>query len=354
MQAPSRLCILVVDDDQDWRRIISSLLRNEGHLVKCASRDREADAQLEKWPFDLVLMNALLRGEITDLWRFSWTVLMGDAKGAGSEVIVITSLDKAMGKTVIDEVAARSKARKVFFKSELERDALLREVHTISTRWPTLTAPQPTHDVACRSFPYLSYVLAFHTRSNDLSAIQKALSQQYPEATFEIRGTASYAVDERFQQVWQVLQDFADKLAAIGPDEVCALCQAVLDVQARDEDLRENLRKLCHCPREFQDAWPSSREVDYDLSVIRDLLRAAFEPKDLVRFCRDRPVFYRVLYSLGDDPGLDSIIDALLVYCEQHLLLPRLLTDVEKVREAQFQRFRAFLVREHSPSNAGT
>jgi hypothetical protein len=353
MQEARQLCILVVDDDKDWRRTIASLLRRHGHLVKCATKDREAGAELETWPFDLVLMNALLRGEIPDdFWRFGMTVLMGEAKEAGSEVIVITSLDKALGKTMISEVATRSKARKVFFKSELERDDLLSEVREISTRYPILPETLLPEGVNCRP-SQLAYVLAFHTTRNDLGPIQKALKRRHPQLALHIQATVAHEIGERFQYVQQQLQCFLELLAAMGPDAVCSLCEAVLDVRGQSEDLRENLKRLCDCPREFLGAWTSPEEAKYNLSAIRKLLREAFGPGELRRFCQDRAYLRPVLSDLGEDPGLNSIIDALITYCKHHVLMWQLLTDLEEARTAQFNKHRTSLLGGRTPSGAG-
>jgi hypothetical protein len=288
-------------------------------------------------------MNALLRGEITDdFWRFGWTVLMGEAKDAGSEVIVITSLDKAMGKKEISEVANRSKARKVFFKTELERDLLLNEVHKVSKRHPLLVEPPSPPRVNCESCR-LAHVLAYHTTSKELRTIQQALRQRHPKLTFRIGETVSREIGEQFQHVQKQLLRVLQTLAATSPDAVCTLCEAVLDLRVQTEDLRDNLASLCHCSREFLGSWPSPEDGEYNLRTIRNLLEDAFTAEDLRRFCYDEPHLRSVLKDLRKDSSLNAIIDAVIRYCEQNVLMQQLLEGVKEARNAQFNRHRPHL-----------
>lgn len=49
--------VLIVDDDSDVRRILSSILEDEGHSVKAVDNGRQAIQTCEKLPFDVALVD---------------------------------------------------------------------------------------------------------------------------------------------------------------------------------------------------------------------------------------------------------------------------------------------------------
>lgn len=76
-----------------------------------------------------------------------------------------------------------------------------------------------------------------------------------------------------------------------------------------------------------------------DIAAVCDLIRAAFTVKDLMRFCRDRPVFSPLQSRFGPNPSLEDAIDSLVEYCEKRLLFPELLSEIQLVNPRQYERY---------------
>jgi hypothetical protein len=77
--------------------------------------------------------------------------------------------------------------------------------------------------------------------------------------------------------------------------------------------------------------------------AIRDLLMAAFTPKELRRFCQDRQTFRKVLENFGPNHGLNDMVDEVVDYCQSNLLWDELLVEVAQEKPKQFARFRSQL-----------
>ncbi|MBN1660621.1 MAG: hypothetical protein JXA93_19645 [Anaerolineae bacterium] len=350
MEAHQRFGILIVDDDKDWRRNLASFLRKQGYLVKTAARSEEANDELETWPFDLVVTNVLLRGEIessdkkqgvdSDIWRFNWTQIMGDAKDHGTEVVVITSMDKAVGKDEINEVADKYSAKKVFFKTELERNSLLGLVREFSSQQPVVAASQSGPYANC-DLAHLAHVLAFHTTLKALASAREQLGRQYPDLIFSpLPSRAPQDARDRLKQTEEQLRLICQVLNDVEPDTVCMLCDMLSDLQPYNEDLIDNLKRLCNCQHTFQGRWPIPPGRAYSYSAIRSLLEDSFTVLELRRFCSERAYLRPMMHSLGADPSLEIVISTLLTYCEQRELMPTLLAEVERERPNQVARYR--------------
>jgi hypothetical protein len=76
-----------------------------------------------------------------------------------------------------------------------------------------------------------------------------------------------------------------------------------------------------------------------NVAAVCDLIRAAFTVKDLVRFCRDRPVFSPLQSRFGPNPSLEDVIDSLVEYCEKRLLFPELLSEIRMANPRQYERY---------------
>ena len=72
------------------------------------------------------------------------------------------------------------------------------------------------------------------------------------------------------------------------------------------------------------------------ISAIRTLIRDAFTPADLRRFCQDRAAFRPVPFA--DKASLDDMADTLIEHCRTQVLFPELLAEIEKVNERQYNR----------------
>ncbi|MBN1138213.1 MAG: hypothetical protein JXM73_16610, partial [Anaerolineae bacterium] len=77
----------------------------------------------------------------------------------------------------------------------------------------------------------------------------------------------------------------------------------------------------------------------YNLAAIRQLLTAAFTPKELRRFCLDRSLLRPVVDRFGPDHGLDDMVDEVVAYCETELLWDDLLAIMAEAKPRQYARF---------------
>jgi formylglycine-generating enzyme required for sulfatase activity/tetratricopeptide (TPR) repeat protein len=77
----------------------------------------------------------------------------------------------------------------------------------------------------------------------------------------------------------------------------------------------------------------------YNIAVVRDLLRAAFTPQALRRFCQDRPIFRPICDEFGPGHGLNDMVDRVIDYCATHLVLEDLLAEVKQINPRQYARF---------------
>ena len=75
------------------------------------------------------------------------------------------------------------------------------------------------------------------------------------------------------------------------------------------------------------------------LETVRNLLSAAFTPKDLRRFCLERSVFRPVVDRFGPDASLGDMVDEVIDYCRVRLLWPELLDAVRTENPRQYARF---------------
>jgi tetratricopeptide (TPR) repeat protein/MoxR-like ATPase len=77
----------------------------------------------------------------------------------------------------------------------------------------------------------------------------------------------------------------------------------------------------------------------YDLAAIRELLLAAFTPEELRRFLQDRSDLRPILNRIGPSDGLQDMVDEVIEYCEQQLLIDDLLREVRDDNPRQYERF---------------
>ena len=92
---------------------------------------------------------------------------------------------------------------------------------------------------------------------------------------------------------------------------------------------------------------PSPRQPEneqYNVAAICDLIRAAFTPDDLRRFCRDRPAFADLRNFFGPDSGLERMIDHAVEFCQTRRLFADLLREIEAHNPRQYERFRPRLL----------
>jgi hypothetical protein len=89
--------------------------------------------------------------------------------------------------------------------------------------------------------------------------------------------------------------------------------------------------------------------VQYDISAVRNLMRASFTAQDLQRFCRDSPTFRPMLSHFALNPSLEDMIDVLVERSQRQDLLPELLAGIEQANPRQYDKHRAQIMSEGVP-----
>lgn len=77
----------------------------------------------------------------------------------------------------------------------------------------------------------------------------------------------------------------------------------------------------------------------YNIATVRNLLRAAFTPQDLYRFCYDEPDFRPVIDEFGLGLSFNDMVDQVVVYCDKRNLLGILLERIQVQNPGQYDRF---------------
>ena len=92
--------ILVVDDQDNWREALTSLLTQEGHTVKTLSRFDEAKKEMSQSAFDLVILD--LRLVDTEVFNVQGLELLRlvKAQKTAPRVIIITGYPESLRKSV--------------------------------------------------------------------------------------------------------------------------------------------------------------------------------------------------------------------------------------------------------------
>ncbi len=126
--------ILIAEDEEDWREKISFPLENEGCSVFFAKDWKETRHQINNEDsFDLICMNVLLRGEITESWLLDWTTLLSLAQSKKTKVIVITSMEQAgyLWDIISEMTNYKDVIEGVLFKKKITRNILLKKIKEI-------------------------------------------------------------------------------------------------------------------------------------------------------------------------------------------------------------------------------
>ncbi|MBL0216442.1 MAG: sigma-54-dependent Fis family transcriptional regulator [Myxococcales bacterium] len=87
--------ILIVDDEQSMREFLTICLRRGGHEPMVAQDGREAVAKLREHPFDLVLTDLRLPGDLDGLGVLKAVKAWGSAEKPSPEVILMTAFASA-------------------------------------------------------------------------------------------------------------------------------------------------------------------------------------------------------------------------------------------------------------------
>jgi formylglycine-generating enzyme required for sulfatase activity len=83
----------------------------------------------------------------------------------------------------------------------------------------------------------------------------------------------------------------------------------------------------------------TNQTQDHNIATIHQLLLAAFTPEELRRFCYKRPTFRPIVDLFGPGLGFTDMVDRVVEYCDRHVLLDQLLTEVAQTNPRQYARF---------------
>jgi CheY-like chemotaxis protein len=128
--------ILVVDDQENWRKVLTTLLTSEGHNVRTVANFEEAERALLQNKFDVLILDVRL--EDTDTLNVQGIELLDLAKAQEKvpSVIMLTGYPESIRKGVLDRYKADALMLKVppggrfdsqEFKDEVQKQ--LRKTH---------------------------------------------------------------------------------------------------------------------------------------------------------------------------------------------------------------------------------
>jgi hypothetical protein len=89
----------------------------------------------------------------------------------------------------------------------------------------------------------------------------------------------------------------------------------------------------------------SAQAGEYSIRAIRNLLREAFMPGDLRRFCQNRPRFSPVLGYIGLSASEEETIDVIIDYCQTWLLFGTLLAEMREYNPRQYARYKDQIIK---------
>jgi hypothetical protein len=78
---------------------------------------------------------------------------------------------------------------------------------------------------------------------------------------------------------------------------------------------------------------------DYNIAVIRSLVRDAFTNRELWRLIQECSAFHPLLSRVPYDDNLENMIDILTEFCRKQRLFPELLSEVKKRNHKQYERY---------------
>ncbi len=98
--------ILVVDDQENWRKVLTTLLTSDGHNVRAVASFEEAEQALSQGRFDLLILDVRL--EDTDPLNVRGIELLDLAKAEekAPSVIMLTGYPESIRKGVLDRYGA--------------------------------------------------------------------------------------------------------------------------------------------------------------------------------------------------------------------------------------------------------
>ena len=152
--------ILVVDDDDKLRELVSRYLEKEGFTVSSARDGVEMDALLESAPADLIVLDLMLPGED------GLSIARRLRSNLGTPIIILSARGDDVDRIVGLEVGADDYLPKPFNPRELL--ARIRAVFRRVDGQPAKQAPEPTAESALYHFSDFTLDLRSRRRLCDL------------------------------------------------------------------------------------------------------------------------------------------------------------------------------------------
>jgi hypothetical protein len=91
----------------------------------------------------------------------------------------------------------------------------------------------------------------------------------------------------------------------------------------------------------------AGKETPYNIEAIRELLLEAFTAETFHRFCEDKYALRPVVKRLGENFGLDDMVDEVIGYCSEQSSFDELLLAVKQAKPRQYARFEADILKRH-------
>ncbi len=113
MNSPMTGCILVVDDQENWRKALTDLLTKDGHSVMTAASFEEADVALAKTQFDIVVLDVrLVDNDIFNVYGLELLQKIKAQKNA-PRVMILTGYPESIHDGILEKYGADSLVLKV-------------------------------------------------------------------------------------------------------------------------------------------------------------------------------------------------------------------------------------------------
>jgi DNA-binding response OmpR family regulator len=126
--------ILVVDDQENWRKLLYSLLSEEGYVVDLAADFEQADHAISHRSFDVLVLDVRLKD--TDIYNVQGLELLRRAKSQkqNTKVIVLTGYAESIHEGVLDRLGADALVLKVPSKATFDSHAFRELVYDLLHR----------------------------------------------------------------------------------------------------------------------------------------------------------------------------------------------------------------------------
>ncbi|MCI5225669.1 MAG: response regulator [Candidatus Electrothrix sp. AX2] len=124
--------ILIADDEIEWRKRFTSILKREGYKISCATSHEEVVRIINESNIDLICLDVLFDGEyLREGWIFDWTYLLTELQEKNIPVIVITGIDSRIDSDFLLKKSEEYSVSSILFKRTLDRNKFIAKVKKI-------------------------------------------------------------------------------------------------------------------------------------------------------------------------------------------------------------------------------